>query len=99
MADRRVWIIHCRWSMHEHRWADRRFDRITEINVAAEIVIELLRKRKGKFIEQIVRVLSIVERLIVPRLAALQKQRIATALLSQKIETHHRAQTKLSVFA
>src|SRR2546430_136098 len=99
MGDWRVGIVHRAWAMHKRWRPNCRLARITEVNVTAEIVCELLRKRKRKFIEQIVRMLSIMERLIVPRFAALQEKRITAALLGHWIETHHRAQTKLSVFA
>ena len=44
MADGRVGIIHRRWPMHERGRAECRFARITEIDIRAKIVIELLRQ-------------------------------------------------------
>src|ERR1700731_4756462 len=99
MAERRVRIVHCRKAMHKSRRTERRFARVAEIEITAQAVGELLRKRKGKFIKQIVRMLPIVKRLVVPRLAALQQKRITAPAFSQQIETHHRAQTELRIFA
>ena len=67
--------------------------------IAAKIVGELLRKRERKFVEQIVRMLPIVQRLIVPGFAALEQQRITASAFGERIEAHHRAQTELRVVA
>src|SRR5205814_9463783 len=85
--------------MHESRRTEREFARVTEIEIAAQVVGELLGKRKRKFVEQIVRMLSIAERLVVPRFAALKQKRITGAAFSERIETHNRAETDLGSFA
>src|SRR5882724_11587867 len=82
MTERRVRIIQGSWAMHECRRTERRFTRITEIDVGAEIVLELLRETHRQFVEEIVRMLSIMQWLAVPRFAALKEKRIAAALLS-----------------
>ena len=52
VSDRRIGIIHCRWAMHECWRTERRFARVTEIDVGAKIVLELLREAHGEFIER-----------------------------------------------
>src|SRR5207249_9968397 len=81
MAKRRVGIVHCRWAMHECGRPKRWFAGITEIQIRAQIVIEFLRQAQRQFVEEIVRVLSIVQRLVMPRFASLKQKRIAAALL------------------
>ena len=54
--------------MHECWRTERRLTRITEIDVRAEIVLEFLRKAERKFVEEIVRMLAVVQCLAVPRL-------------------------------
>src|SRR6266550_203786 len=72
MSDRCVWVVHCRRAMHERRRTERRLPRITEIDVRAEIVLEFLRKAERKFVEKIVRMLSIMQCLSVPRFTGLK---------------------------
>src|SRR6266404_5995173 len=97
MPKGRVGIIHGRKSMHESGRSQRRFTRITKMKIRAQIDIELLRIRNGKFIEQIVRMLSIVQRLIVPRLAALKQKGITAPAFSERIEAHHQSPAELHV--
>ena len=65
MSDRCVWIVHCRRAMHECWRTERRLARITEIDVCAEIVLELLREAEREFVEKIVRMLAVVQCLAV----------------------------------
>ena len=51
--------------MHECWRTERRLTRITEIDVRAEIVLEFLRKAERKFVEEIVRMLAVVQCLAV----------------------------------
>ena len=99
MSDRRVWIIHCRQAMHERRRTERRLARITEIDVCAEIVLEFLREAERKFVEEIVRMLPVVQRLIVPGFAGLKQKRITASAFGERIETHHKRDTELGVVA
>src|SRR5262249_11186598 len=89
MSDRRVWIIHCRRAMHECGRTECRLTRITEINIGAEIWLELLRETKRKFVEEIVRMLAVVQRLSVPRFAGLKEKGIAASAFGERIEAHH----------
>src|SRR5207244_8535601 len=85
--------------MHKSRRTNRRFARVTEIQVTAQVVAELLRKRKGQFVEQIMRMLSIVQWPVVPRFAALQQKRITAAAFGQRIQTHHESPANLRCVA
>src|SRR5437667_12043604 len=72
VAERRVRIIHRRRAMHESGRSERRFAWITKIQIRAQTVFELLRITNRQFIEQIVRMLPVVQWLVVPRFAALK---------------------------
>src|SRR6266566_2441905 len=72
MSDWRVGIVHRRWAMHKRRWTECRFTRIAEVYISAKIVIELLRQAQRKFVEQIVRMLAIVQGLVVPGFTGLK---------------------------
>src|SRR5207244_10602022 len=85
--------------MHKSRRTNRRFARVTEIQVTAQVVAELLRKRKGQFVEQIMRMLSIVQWPVVPRFAALQQKRITAAAFGQLIQTRHESPANLRCVA
>ena len=89
MTERRVRIIHCRKPVHECGRPECRFARITEIQIPANILTNLLRITKRQLIEQIVRMLSIMQRLIVSRFAALKKKRVAAPAFGERIEAHH----------
>ena len=89
MSDRCVWIIHCRWAMHECWRTERRLTRITEIDVRAEIMLEFLREAERKFVEEIVRMLPVMQCLAVPRFTGLKEKRITASAFSQRIEAHH----------
>ena len=99
MADRCVWIIHCRWAMHKCRRAERRFARIAEIDIRAKIVIEFLREAKRKFVEEIVRMLAVMQWLAVPRFAGLKQKRITASAFGERIEAHHQARAELRAVA
>src|SRR5690349_23091125 len=81
--------------MHECRWTERRFTRVTKIDVATEIVLEFLRQAERKFVEEIVRMLSIMQRLAIPRFAALKEKRITAPPFGERIEAHHQARPNL----
>jgi len=81
--------------MHECGWTERRLAWVTEINVATEIVIKFLRQAQRQFVEEIVRMLSIMQRLIVPRFAALKEKRITATALGKRIKTHHQTRADL----
>src|SRR6188474_776165 len=89
MSDRCVWVVHCRRAMHECWRTERWFTGITEIDVRAEIVLELLREAERKFVEEIVRVLPVVQWLSVPHFTGLKQKRITAALFGKRVETHH----------
>ena len=99
MSDRCVGIIHRRWAMHECRRTERRFARITEIEIRAKIVIELLREAERKFVEQIVRMLPVMQWLVVPRFAGLKQKRITASAFGERIEAHHQARADLRAVA
>ena len=63
--------------------------RITEIHVPAEIVLDLLRKAERKFVEEIVRMLAVMQCLSVPRFAGLKEKRITASAFGERIEAHH----------
>ena len=75
--------------MHECWWTERRLTRITEIDVRAEIVLEFLREAERKFVEEIVRMLAVVQWLSVPYFASLKQKRITASLFGERIEAHH----------
>src|ERR1039457_5528739 len=81
--------------MHEGRRTERRLAGITKVEKRAKIDVELLRVTERQFAKQIVRMLPIVQRLTVPRLAGLKEKRITAPAFGEQIETHHRAQTEL----
>src|SRR6267142_2823224 len=89
MSDRCVWIIHCRRTMHKCRRTESRLTRITKIDVRAEIVLEFLRKAERKFVEEIVRMLAVVQCLALPRFAGLKGKRITAPAFGGRIEAHH----------
>ena len=89
MTNRRVGIIHRRRAMHECGRTERRFARISEIDVGAKIVIELLREAKGKFVEKIVRMLPVMQWLAIPGFATLKEKRITASAFGERIQTHH----------
>src|SRR5215471_5533756 len=95
MTDRRVGIIHCRRTMHKRGRTERRFAGITEIDVGAKIAIKFLRETEREFVEEIVRVLPVVQRLAIPRFAALKQERITAPSFSERIEAHHQSRTEL----
>src|SRR5205809_4020924 len=97
MTERRIRIIHRRWAVHECGRSERRFDRVTKIQVRTQTDIEFLRITDRQFVEQIMRMLPIVERLIVPRFSGLKKKRITAAAFRKWIQTHHQARTELRV--
>ena len=68
---------------------ERRLTRITEIDVGAEIVLELLREAEREFVEEIVRMLAVVQCLSVPRFAGLKQKRITASAFGERIEAHH----------
>jgi hypothetical protein len=47
-----------------------------------------LRKAYRQLVEQIVRMLPIMERLVVPRFASLKQKRVSAPAFSQRIKTH-----------
>src|SRR4029077_13971096 len=96
VSDRRVWIVHRRWAMHECWRTERRLTRITEIDVRAEIVFEFLREAERKFVEEIVRMLPVVQCLSVPHFAGLKQKRITASAFGERIETHHQARPEPS---
>src|SRR5256714_8542321 len=85
--------------MHEGRRPKRRFAGITRIKIRRKIPTELLRIADRNFIEQIVRMLSVVKRLPIPSLAGLEEQRITAPAFGQQIEAHHPAKTELRIWA
>src|SRR4029077_2503986 len=89
MSDRCVWIVHCRRAMHECWRTERRLTRITEIDVRAQIMLEFLREAERKFVEEIVRMLPVMQCLSVPNFAGLKQKRITTSAFSERIEAHH----------
>src|SRR5258708_12614723 len=89
VSDRCVWVVHCRRAMHECWRTECRLTWITEIDVRAEIVLEFLRKAERKFVEEIVRMLAVVQCLSVPHFAGLKQKRITTSTFSERIEAHH----------
>src|SRR4030095_437800 len=97
MSDRCVWIVHCGRAMHECGWTERGLTRITKINVRAEIMLEFLRETERKFVEEIVRMLAVLQRLAVPRFTGLKQKRITTPLFGERIEAHHQARTELRI--
>src|ERR1035437_2418518 len=66
MRNRSIGIIHRTQAMHECGWAEGRLSRITKVEESGKIRVELLRIGHRHFIEEIVRMLPVVERLIVP---------------------------------
>ena len=81
MAERRVRIIHGGEPMHERRRPQRRFARITGIQIGGKIVAEPLRIADRDLIEQIVRMLPVVQRFAIPRFAGLKQERITAPAL------------------
>src|SRR5205814_9412630 len=81
--------------MHESGRTERRFARITEINIGAEIVIEFLREAEREFVEEIVWMLPVMQWLAVPRFATLKEKRITASLFGERIQTHHQTRTEL----
>ena len=65
--------------MHERGRTKSWLTWITEVDKAGYVVREFLGVGKGQFAEQVVGVLPIMQRLIVPRLTRLKKQRIPVA--------------------
>ena len=80
MAKWCIGIIHGRKAMHECGWPKGGFSGITEIDVARKIGRKSLRIGQRQFVEQIVRMLPIVQWLIVPGFARLKKQWITAAV-------------------
>src|SRR5581483_369371 len=99
MSDWRVGIIHRRWAMHERRWAQGWLARVTEVKIRTKVVIELLRQAQREFVEEIVRMLTIVQRLVVPGFAGLKQERITASTFGQGIEAHHEAAADLGAVA
>src|SRR5439155_13055720 len=99
MADWRVWIVHCRRPMHECGRTKRWFTRIPEIDVSAQIVIEFPREAEREFVEEIVRMLPVMQWFSVPRFAALKEKGITAPAFGQRIETHHQARAELGRIA
>src|SRR5947199_3838724 len=99
MANGRVGIIHCAEPMHERGRTERRFAGISEIQIAGNILGELLGIADRQFAEKIVRMLTIVQRLAMPRLACLKEKWITATHFGEKIETHHRTQPELRAVA
>src|ERR1043165_6307619 len=85
--------------MHERRRPQRRLAGIAEINICRKIRAELLGIAERNLIEQIVRMLPIMERVPVPGLAGLKEKRITAAAFREQIEAYHPAKTKLRVLA
>ena len=75
--------------MHERRRTERWFTRITEIDVPAQIMLEFLRETEREFIEEIVRMLPVMQWFSVPHFTGLKQKRITASLLGERIETHH----------
>src|SRR5215510_10272924 len=69
----------------------------TEIDVGAEIVIEFLREAERKFVEEIMRMLPVMQWLSVPRFTGLKQERITASTFGERIEAHHQARTELRV--
>src|SRR5205807_5124161 len=95
MTERRIRIIHCGKPMHERRRPERRLARITEIEISRKITREFLREAQRNLIEQIVRMLAVVERIALPGFAGLKEKRVAASTFGQKIEAHHSAKADL----
>src|SRR5207253_10964031 len=89
MSDRCVWITHRRRAMHECGRTEGRLARITEIDVGAQIVLDLLREAERKFVEKIVPMLAVVQRFSIPRFTGLKQKGITASLFGERIETHH----------
>src|SRR5205807_429171 len=98
MTERRIRIIHCGKPMHERRRPERRFARITEIEISRKITREFLREAQRNLIKQIVRMLPVVERIAIPGLTSLKEQRVTPPSFGQQIEAHHSAKADLRVF-
>src|SRR5947199_5629032 len=81
--------------MHECGRTERRFTRITEVDVSAEIVIEFLREAEREFVEEIVRMLPVMQWFSVPRFAGVKEKRITAPAFGERIETHHKARAEL----
>src|SRR6476646_402085 len=99
MTDWRIRIVHCSGAMHERWRTERRFTGITEINIGAQIVIEFLREAEREFVEEIVRMLPVVQCLSVPRFAGLKQKRITASAFGERIAAHHQARTELRAVA
>ena len=75
--------------MREARRPERRLAREREVELGADVVGDLAAVERGELHEEVVRVLAVVQRLAVQRLAALQQQRVAAASDRRGLEREH----------